>query len=188
MTRQPSAPRMCISHPNEGCGRLFALERWLAGSAGTRGIRRDVIDLRGHHDDAVGAGWSAQRRHAGPQYARRPDQDHPPALEHRPRQCRDEWRVQATLTRPAQALPFDSLAGLRKALYEAHPHFAALDVLQAADPAGLGPLADLGGSADKAGFVSPVTDFYQTNPIARASAVMAECSALASGRLQQAAE
>ena len=39
-----------------------------------------------------------------------------------------------------------------------------------------------------AGFVSPVTDFYTTNPIARASAVMAECSALASGRLRQAAE
>jgi NADH-quinone oxidoreductase subunit G len=33
-----------------------------------------------------------------------------------------------------------------------------------------------------------VDDFYLTNPIARASAVMAECSALAKGRLQQAAE
>ena len=48
--------------------------------------------------------------------------------------------------------------------------------------------AILGGKAEKTGFVSPVADFYQTNPIARASAVMAECSALASGRLQQAAE
>jgi NADH-quinone oxidoreductase subunit G len=28
-------------------------------------------------------------------------------------------------------------------------------------------------------FTSPVTDFYQTNPIARASVTMAECSALA---------
>ena len=41
---------------------------------------------------------------------------------------------------------------------------------------------------EKAGFVSAVHDFYSTNPIARASAVMAECSALASGRLRQAAE
>ena len=37
-------------------------------------------------------------------------------------------------------------------------------------------------------FKSPVTDFYLTNPIARASAVMAECSSLASGRMPQAAE
>jgi len=28
-----------------------------------------------------------------------------------------------------------------------------------------------------------IKDFYLTNPIARASAVMAECSALASGRM-----
>jgi NADH-quinone oxidoreductase subunit G len=54
--------------------------------------------------------------------------------------------------------------------------------------AGLGGLANLGGKTDRAGFTSPVSDFYQTNPIARASAVMAECSALASGRLRQAAE
>ena len=52
----------------------------------------------------------------------------------------------------------------------------------------IGGLAGLGGKTDKAGFVSPVSDFYQTNPIARASAVMAECSALASGRHRQAAE
>ena len=42
-------------------------------------------------------------------------------------------------------------------------------------------LAALGGTADKAPFVSSVEDFYFTNPIARASAVMAECSALAPG-------
>ena len=34
----------------------------------------------------------------------------------------------------------------------------------------------------------PVADFYLTNPIARASAIMAECSALAAGRLASAAE
>ena len=37
-------------------------------------------------------------------------------------------------------------------------------------------------------FISAVSDFYLTNPIARASAVMAECSALAKSRLKQAAE
>ena len=44
------------------------------------------------------------------------------------------------------------------------------------------------GGAGKAAFGSAVPDFYLTNPICRASAVMAECSALAGGRLRQAAE
>ncbi|MET3892476.1 NADH-quinone oxidoreductase subunit G [Bosea sp. OAE506] len=106
-----------------------------------------------------------------------------------PGDAREDWAVLRALSAAlGKTLPFDSLAGLRKALYAAHPHFAALDRLDPADASGLGTLADLGGKAEKAGFVSTVADFYQTNPIARASAVMAECSALASGRLQQAAE
>jgi NADH-quinone oxidoreductase subunit G len=37
-------------------------------------------------------------------------------------------------------------------------------------------------------FALPIRDFYLTNPIARASTIMAECSALAAGTLDQAAE
>ena len=44
------------------------------------------------------------------------------------------------------------------------------------------------GTLGRSGFVSPIRDFYLTNPIARASAVMAECSALAKGGFRQAAE
>ena len=49
-------------------------------------------------------------------------------------------------------------------------------------------LANASGSVEKTAFVSPIKDFYLTNPIARASAVMAECSALAKGGFKQAAE
>lgn len=106
-----------------------------------------------------------------------------------PGDAREDWAVLRALSAAlGKTLPFDSLAGLRQALYAAHPHFAALDRLEPADASGLATLAGLGGRLDKGGFVSPVADFYQTNPIARASAVMAECSALASGRLRQAAE
>lgn len=106
-----------------------------------------------------------------------------------PGDAREDWAVLRALSAAlGKTLPFDSLAGLRQALYAAHPHFAALDTLQTTDASGLASLAGLGGKLDKAGFASPVADFYQTNPIARASAVMAECSALASGRLRQAAE
>jgi NADH-quinone oxidoreductase subunit G len=106
-----------------------------------------------------------------------------------PGDAREDWAILRALSAVlGKTLPFDSLAGLRKALYEAHPHFAALDTLPVNDASGLGVLAGVGGTTDRAGFISPVSDFYQTNPIARASAVMAECSALASGRLRQAAE
>ncbi|UZF93916.1 NADH-quinone oxidoreductase subunit NuoG [Bosea sp. NBC_00550] len=106
-----------------------------------------------------------------------------------PGDAREDWAILRALSAAlGKTLPFDSLAGLRKALYEAHPHFAALDVLPGNDAAGIGQLAGLGGKTDRAGFAPVIGDFYQTNPIARASAVMAECSALASGRHQQAAE
>ena len=51
-------------------------------------------------------------------------------------------------------------------------------------------IAKLGKPAIKtksAPFVSPVADFYLSNPIARASATMAECAQMAAG-LRQAAE
>ncbi len=106
-----------------------------------------------------------------------------------PGDAREDWAILRALSATlGKTLPFDSLAGLRKALYEAHPHFAALDGLPVNDASEIGKLAGLGGKTDKAGFSPVVADFYQTNPIARASAIMAECSALASGRHQQAAE
>lgn len=106
-----------------------------------------------------------------------------------PGDAREDWAILRALSATlGKTLPFDSLSGLRKALYEAHPHFAALDGLPVNDASEIGKLAGLGGKTDKAGFAPVVADFYQTNPIARASAIMAECSALASGRHQQAAE
>jgi NADH-quinone oxidoreductase subunit G len=106
-----------------------------------------------------------------------------------PGDAREDWAILRALSAAlGKTLPFDSLAGLRKALYEAHPHFAALDSLPVSDASDIGSLAGLGGKTEKAGFAPVVADFYQTNPIARASAIMAECSALASGRHQQAAE
>jgi NADH-quinone oxidoreductase subunit G len=70
----------------------------------------------------------------------------------------------------------------------AHPHLMRADQIEAGDPADIEKLAELGGTPEKAPFRSAVTDFYFTNPIARASAVMAECSALANAATQTAAE
>ncbi|TCR62653.1 NADH-quinone oxidoreductase subunit NuoG [Bosea sp. BK604] len=106
-----------------------------------------------------------------------------------PGDAREDWAILRALSGALdKTLPFDSLGALRKALYADHPHLAAHDTLTLADASVLGALAGLGGKTDKAGFASVIADFYQTNPIARASAIMAECSALASGRMRQAAE
>ena len=44
-----------------------------------------------------------------------------------------------------------------------------------------------GSKIDKTPFKSSVEDFYLTNPIARSSAVMAECSAIADGKVTRTA-
>ena len=68
------------------------------------------------------------------------------------------------------------------------PHLARIDQVAAGDADDIAKLAKLGGQLNKGIFTSPVKDFYLTNPIARASAVMAECSALAKNGFKQAAE
>ena len=50
--------------------------------------------------------------------------------------------------------------------------------MQAAPRDGVDALAKITGSMGAEAFASPIRDFYLTNPIARASAVMAEMSAL----------
>jgi NADH-quinone oxidoreductase subunit G len=106
-----------------------------------------------------------------------------------PGDAREDWAILRALSDVLGAkLPYDSLADLRRALYEAHPHLALLDSIEPANPAAIEKLAALGGKAEKTPFHSPVRDFYLTNAITRASAVMAECSALASGKLATAAE
>ncbi len=79
---------------------------------------------------------------------------------------------------------------MRTRLYQAYPHFQKIDAIAPGDLASLEKLAALGGTAANDAFASPIRDFFLTNPIARASAVMAECSELARTRQQmpQAAE
>ncbi|HEY8163292.1 MAG TPA: NADH-quinone oxidoreductase subunit NuoG [Methylocystis sp.] len=106
-----------------------------------------------------------------------------------PGDAREDWAILRALSGVVgHALPFDSLAQLRKKLVEVHPHFARIDQIEAGNPADVGRLAGQPAVAMKDPFVNAIADFYLTNPIARASATMAECSALAQGRLKQAAE
>ena len=106
-----------------------------------------------------------------------------------PGEAREDWAILRALSAVlGNALSFDTLAQLRKSLFAAHPHFAAINGIAASDAGAINVLAGLGGKVGKDAFHSPVTDFYLTNPIARASKTMAACSALAKARIPLAAE
>jgi NADH-quinone oxidoreductase subunit G len=106
-----------------------------------------------------------------------------------PGDAREDWAILRALSDVlGQKLPYDSLSQLRQALVAAHPHVMRIGEIAAANPADIEKLAKLGGAPDKAPLRSSVVDFYLTNPIARASATMAECSALAHAAAKTAAE
>ena len=106
-----------------------------------------------------------------------------------PGEAREDWAIIRALSDVVgKKLPYDSLAQLRQAISRAAPHLARLEQIEPGKAGDVKALAGKGGKVDKAAFKPAIEDFYMTNPIARASAVMAECSRLASARTLTAAE
>jgi NADH-quinone oxidoreductase subunit G len=107
-----------------------------------------------------------------------------------PGEAREDWAIIRALSDVlGKKLGYDSLAVLRQAIFKAVPHLMRIDQIEAGDSAAaVRALAGKGGNLDKAPFKAAIDDFYLTNPIARASAVMAECSRLANGSMLTAAE
>ena len=149
------------------------------GTHGDRGAHRaDVILPGAAYPEKTGTYVNTEGR---PQFAERAT--FPPG------DAREDWAILRALSEAIGAkLPFDSLNQLRAALNAAHPHLARLDEVAPAETGDFARLAAIGGALDKAPLVTGVADFYLTNPIARASKTMAECSALAQARHLQAAE
>jgi len=105
-----------------------------------------------------------------------------------PGDAKEDWAIFRALSAVlGTPLPFNSLTQLRAAIYAEFPHLARLDQIASVSASDLSVLANKAVKTKKAKFAPAVTEFYLTNPIARASAVMGECAALASG-LKQAAE
>ena len=99
-----------------------------------------------------------------------------------PGDAREDWAILRALSDAVgHKLPYDSLGALRSALFAAHPHLQRIDTIAAGNAADIATLAGLSGTPERAPLRSPLEDFYFTNAIARASAVMAECSAIAEG-------
>ena len=95
-----------------------------------------------------------------------------------PGEAKENWAIlRAVSAVVGKQLPWDDLAGLRRALVAAHPHLGAVGEVAANDWNRI-PLRD----PAKASFRNAVKDFWLTNPIARASPLMAELSANAAAR------
>jgi NADH-quinone oxidoreductase subunit G len=106
-----------------------------------------------------------------------------------PGEAREDWAIIRALSEVlGKTLGYDSLAALRQAMFKAVPHLMRIDQIEVGNAGAIKTLAGRGGSIEKTPFKAAVDDYYLTNPIARASAVMAECSRLASGRMLTAAE
>ncbi|NBE08983.1 NADH-quinone oxidoreductase subunit NuoG [Paragemmobacter ruber] len=138
------------------------------GSHGDRGaMRADVI--------LPGAAWTEENglfvnTEGRPQLALRAG--------FAPGEAKENWAILRALSGELGAtLPWDSLAGLRAALVKAHPHLGRIDEVAGNDWQPLEVKAPA-----KADFRPAIRDFYLTNPVARASVLMAELSALAADR------
>ena len=91
-----------------------------------------------------------------------------------PGQAKEDWAILRALSgHLGKALPYDTLDQVRSRLIVVNKVFAALD--QQAS----GAWGDFGkaGPVTDAPFVSPIANFYMTDPISRASKTMADCMA-----------
>jgi len=92
--------------------------------------------------------------------------------------AKEGWAILRALSAQLdRVLPYDSLNALREKLMADHPSFMSLDT---APDRAVFDATELGtkGKLSTAPLKNPIEDFYMTNPIARASNVMAECSAV----------
>ncbi|WP_299725157.1 NADH-quinone oxidoreductase subunit NuoG [uncultured Tateyamaria sp.] len=138
------------------------------GSHGDRGAHRaDVILPGAAYTEEPGLFVNTEGR---PQLAAR--------ASFAPGEAKENWAILRALSgEMGNALPFDSIAALRNQIVKAHPHLGAID--EVAENTG-DALAQ--GKIEGGVLTSTVSDFYLTNPIARASQLMAELSANAKAR------
>ncbi|EAR50429.1 NADH dehydrogenase gamma subunit [Oceanicola granulosus HTCC2516] len=100
-----------------------------------------------------------------------------------PGEAKENWAILRALSGEiGAALPFDSIAQLRQKLVAEVPHLARIDELDTPERTDVAVGNDLGDGD----FAYAIRDHYLTNPIARASALMAELSANAKARGQAA--
>ncbi|HWA21652.1 MAG TPA: NADH-quinone oxidoreductase subunit NuoG [Caulobacterales bacterium] len=92
-------------------------------------------------------------------------------------EAREDWTiVRALSAQLSKTLPYDDLAALRAKMIEDHPTFGHVNYAPGGlDALDLASVGEAGAVSDEP-FVGAIQDFFLTNPIARASQTMAECS------------
>jgi NADH-quinone oxidoreductase subunit G len=89
-----------------------------------------------------------------------------------PGDAREDWKIiRAASEHVGHKLPYDSLREVRARLVEVNPVFGTIDTVERAAWGEFGTA----GKLDAAPFVSPVQNFYMTDPISRSSVTMARC-------------
>jgi len=102
-------------------------------------------------------------------------------------EAREDWAILRALSeRLGVTLPYNTHDQLRVALFADHPTFAGQGF--APGKADFKPAFTAKGALTTTPLKSPISDFYMTNPIARASVTMSELSALKPGAKLMAAE
>ena len=90
-----------------------------------------------------------------------------------PGDAREDWSIIRALSeRLGKTLPYDSLEQVRERLRETSPDFSHVDEVVTAEWEKFGAA----GSIDATTFTYPVANYYQTDPISRASRTMAQCT------------
>jgi len=104
-----------------------------------------------------------------------------------PGEAREDWTILRALSAVlGQTLPFHTLQELRGKMYVAHPHLALLDLVEPADASVIATLASKPTKTSKDRFGLMIEDYYLSNPVARASAIMASLSAMHAGGSEKA--
>ncbi len=96
-----------------------------------------------------------------------------------PGEAREDWTILRAFSQVAgHPLPYDDLAALRRRLEQVNPVFRRIGFLPRFGCSDVtGPGGDPA-AVSAVPFVAAVTNYYQTDPISRASPTMAECTAL----------
>lgn len=100
-----------------------------------------------------------------------------------PGASREDWKIIRALSEiVGSPLPYDDILSLRDRMWEISPTLVRYDVVEPTSVdvavAGLSTLVAQTASAKVSGtpFRKPITNFYQTDPISRASVTMAQCT------------
>ncbi|KAG1809703.1 Ndufs1, NADH-ubiquinone oxidoreductase 75kD subunit (775) [Suillus subaureus] len=100
-----------------------------------------------------------------------------------PGASREDWKIIRALSEVlGSPLPYDDVLSLRDRMWDISPTLVRYDVVERTSPevavAGLQTIAANTVSAKVSGkpFLKPISNFYQTDPISRASVTMAQCT------------